>query len=672
MLKMWLKTARSRLKEYVVFFLCVTGAVTLYYGFSAIQRNFNLVQRLSRDVRTDMLLSLANLGVVFLLFTFLLLALPFFLVSQQKDFKIFLALGVQRSQLIFYSFLENSLLLTAAFVTGTVVGIFLSKLLGQILVHLMGLTLTIHYLFSWPTIVALAWLLLVLDLIVALRNSWSIWRIKGELSGRGLKKVHPWWQATLGVLGVGALLVGYGLALRLSWLINLANDHPDLTLLALFLPLIIFGSCLVGTFLIVRQLLPFILNVLSNKATFYYRGLRLMIVGNLNGQFRSTGNTLALVAILMGIALSLMGGAGSLYAIDHQYLQQETSMDYQVAGEEQADFVQLLAEHHLTLKTTLTTTFKATGAQYHIRFGQEKEQTSHLVSLLSLSSYQALSQVNTNLPEIQTLAPNEVVFLKSQGIPFGAERLASSALTLLGGTPLVISTQLTDNLGNKELRYNQPTLVVSDAVWEKAPGVAYQVASSTLGKNSSQQAAMGEKVADSFQTKWTDPLVVDLQNIETGSVTRAEGQTTNLQQPLVYRTNFGSRFLTRRSFKATSGILIYLTGFLGLIFFIATGSIIMLRQLGLAKNQRETYQTLKLLGVAEASIKKSVFFTNALIFLLPVVLGAVHAFFALNIYYQFVVFLPETVSLSLWGSGLVVYILLYWLTSVHAYRWQKK
>ncbi|WP_341532716.1 FtsX-like permease family protein, partial [Latilactobacillus sakei] len=66
-------------------------------------------------------------------------------------------------------------------------------------------------------------------------------------------------------------------------------------------------------------------------------------------------------------------------------------------------------------------------------------------------------------------------------------------------------------------------------------------------------------------------------------------------------------------------------------FMLATGSIIMLKQLSEAQEEILQYKTLKRIGMTYSEIKRTIYFQILIIFLLPIILGTLHAIFAIRL-----------------------------------------
>lgn len=679
MFKIFFTTTKEGIKEYLIFTLSLQAAVTMYYVFAALRENSSLMYRLSRDYPLDPVLGFANLGIVALLFFFLMMAFPFFLERQKKDLKTFIFLGVRKSQLLFYLALGQIFLLGVAFVAGIFSGIFLSKVFGQLLARLMDQNLKIPFLISWQAMAQTFWLFLGLGLVLALKSAFSILHLAEDKSYEKLQEFRKSayiLQGVLGFLGLGMILLGYFLAVNMpTFFFQMKSER--LQRVSLFFPLICLILCSGGTILLFRYLSQFLLSFLEKKSRFYYQHLHVLAFGDLKHQLQLAGNTLAMIAILSGVVFSFLGGASALQSLGKQFILQESPVDFQVAKESLADLNAILAKEKITVKKEVVTTYKLVGAKLAVSYGgqslgENNDQT--VINLLSVSQYKALQTTNSRLPNLPPLKKQEVVYLRNQQI-FQNLRELPKEILLLQGKKLSLKAILPDRLGNSALRYEMETLVVPDEIFQETPGISYDTVSvitNAYRLSKEDLASFNQQVAKNFETNWLGGIVYDFTSPNAKDWLLQSSSKSLPEMSFVQRLNFSSLYLNKRAFKAEVGLLYYLSLFLGILFFMVTGSILMLRQLHLAKNNRRTYGLLRLLGAKEQWVLKNIYLENALIFFAPLLLGLTHAYFALKIFYYLFPTQQQLSSWLLWGSLLALYSVFYFSTSYHYYRWFRK
>ena len=111
--------------------------------------------------------------------------------------------------------------------------------------------------------------------------------------------------------------------------------------------------------------------------------------------------------------------------------------------------------------------------------------------------------------------------------------------------------------------------------------------------------------------------------------------------------NFFSSYSKLRAVNRRIGINIFVTLFVGMIVIIATGSILTVRQLAEAEEEKENYHLLTKLGIPQRRIRRMIFEQNALTFFPPMILGITHAVFAINVFTQYIKTADYWLALSL-------------------------
>ncbi|MEC2479626.1 ABC transporter permease, partial [Bacillus cereus] len=118
----------------------------------------------------------------------------------------------------------------------------------------------------------------------------------------------------------------------------------------------------------------------------------------------------------------------------------------------------------------------------------------------------------------------------------------------------------------------------------------------------------------------------------------------------------------------TTGLMMFIGLFLGLVFLLATGSIIYFKQLTEASADRDRYVVLHKIGVTKQEMKRAIAKQVSFIFAIPLVIGILHSLFALkglsNIL-PFEIMIPLLISIGVYGA---IYIGYYFLTVRSYYK----
>ncbi|NLP28633.1 MAG: FtsX-like permease family protein [Clostridia bacterium] len=130
---------------------------------------------------------------------------------------------------------------------------------------------------------------------------------------------------------------------------------------------------------------------------------------------------------------------------------------------------------------------------------------------------------------------------------------------------------------------------------------------------------------------------------------------------------FSSYYSHYKAGLGISGLIIFITAFLGLLFLAATGSIIFFKQLSEANDDKGRYKILRNIGVTNKEIKNSISKQIFVVFALPLVIGIMHSLVASTLLSRFLrinLTLPIIITISAYT---LIYMIYYFLT-VNSYH----
>ncbi|WP_033715825.1 FtsX-like permease family protein [Bacillus mycoides] len=119
---------------------------------------------------------------------------------------------------------------------------------------------------------------------------------------------------------------------------------------------------------------------------------------------------------------------------------------------------------------------------------------------------------------------------------------------------------------------------------------------------------------------------------------------------------------TNGDFMQLYGVALFIGSFLGVIFVLATGSIIYYKQLSEAYANQRYYETLRKIGVTKKEVRKSISKQVSFSFISPLIVGLVHSLFAIPIINNMPIYNIITPILISSGAYCIIYVGYYVLT----------
>ncbi len=659
----------------------MTFAVVVYYCFSAITYNRNLANRVGQEIHIDSAMNLGGILVVIMILGFMFAANHFFLLKRGKEIGLYHLIGMRKEQISFLFFVETLILGAVSLVSGLILGVIFSKLFSMILAKAMFLQVESLFYASIPSMVQTGIVFVFMLVAVSLRSSWLIYRYQvSDMLSKTKKRDFQSNQMSilnscLGVLGIIFILIGYILSYNVirfgTFLMKTAFGFSGF----LIAPLIIMVICMVGTYLFFKYTMNLVVYLFGKDKFNYYRNLNMLALGNTKLYVKRSGNILSFVTIFIAVALGMIGGAASFYTIGMNSVNITAPTDFIVAEDDYEKLTQVIENKTDTnLDSLIKLNYKLTGSRFHLKIGQEAEEyNTSPINLLSLSNYREFQKINPYLKKIELHNKKDIVILDSiQNILGGFIRYGSD-FTLLDGVKLHVSDVRPDFLGQNLLRYSFPTVVVSDEQFDEIDsGVNYTL--SAFNVQAKDKEALTNKLSEEVKPKWIAPVYYKYQWIDNQLVgytsktsqkpenERSEEYSEDSEQEY-WQLNYTNRFSELRYIRRAMGLFIYVAMFLGVLALIITGSILMLQQFSEAEKEKESYDLLKKIGIPKKEITKLVYQQNSIIFFPPMIIGVLHATFAIYVFSKFISSSGYWLAYLSCGLLILIYLSYYFLTS---------
>ena len=234
-----------------------------------------------------------NVMIGLFLFVFITYSEYNFIRNRSRDYALFKILGMRRRQLYALHFWESF----TAFFGGTICGIGVSLLFAKFIFMLFSKVLDIEQMKMYFPGYAIAAVLLIFTgafIVIQIISSVVLSKLEikkillFERESQKMKRPNIW----LSMLSFFLLATAY-------WL---AYTSDNKTLSERILPVLLL--VMAGMFLFYRQLLPWVLGVLSNRKGFYYRGINLLWISDLKYRINNFSVMLFLITLLMSIGLT--------------------------------------------------------------------------------------------------------------------------------------------------------------------------------------------------------------------------------------------------------------------------------------------------------------------------------------------------------------------------------
>ena len=599
-----LKNIKYNIQKYFIYIVSLIFSVLIYFTFVSLQYNEQIGAAFARDDKMGPLLTGVSVLLSLFIMVFVWYSNAFFITNRKQEIGLYSLVGGTKKEIGKMLFYENMSLGILALVIGIGLGQLFSTFFSMIVLKVMGISIVVQFSIQPAAIIQTALVFLFIMSITSFQGYLITYRFKLIELFQAKQKVQQQWKPSYIFALLAIALIGFGYWSLLhafeskSW-----TDHFGRNFTMILIVLII------GSYLLFHTGSGFLVHVWQKRKKSYQRWKNLLTLTQLKSRLRSNGLLLTVISVLNGVTLIAFGFAYTIYFNTLQTLEDHVPYSYQFGAQSESadiEITKILAEHE-EHPVIFDETF-----EYLAVLGSANELDSvpggflyyrDSFSVLSVSTYNLLAE-KLGRTQVNTLTENETIMMGRNFI--GSQKKDENV-----GNKLSLTSPEGDIpfrvIGNKVetlFSYNvQPSaLIVNDQVYERL-----KIGTPTHAT----------RVIQVSNQKESDRLTDDLK-----AVYEWNGIETEWFEPDKDFYSFSESYQTAQSIY---GLLIFVFGFMGLVFLVATGSVIYFKTLTEAAEDRQRYEILRKIGLSRRKVKALIARQTFLLFLLPLLVGIAHS-----------------------------------------------
>ncbi|TSB47875.1 ABC transporter permease [Alkalicoccobacillus porphyridii] len=587
-----LRSMRKNLKMYYLYFFAMIFSIGLYYIFSTLQHDASIGELMDTSMNFSTAFQVAGILLIVLTIIFSIYATNIFLRRRSQELGIYQLIGLSKFWIVRILLLENLILSIGALLIGMVFGTMLSRFFLLILLNLIGIEEIVGLSLSWQATIQTLLVFVLLTIVSSIQIVMKIYKstlielFHAEKKQDDLTK-RP--SLTVGLLAVmGFLLVASGYYVSTTIL-----DHIESLF---FMMLLVLALTILGTYLIFRTSISWVLYLFRKKKDGHLGLYHSLSVAPLMHRMKEHANSLTLITVLSAMTITMISLSYSLY----YSLESDTtlSMPFDFVLEdmenEAATLVETLDEEELDFSHNEVNMLRF-QADFLEADSHQEPRTQHVMLLPA----EQLQQAGLEVPIPKD---GEAVYYHLRTLIEGADGSLPKEVLYEDTFSLTITELVIENAMNYNF-YGQQ-LVVSEQTFEEAFEIMQQ-------DDDVEQVVLHTFLLDQTEDREeASPLFMS----------SFEGDLFLIDYHSLYQESLQS-----------FGLIIFVSGFLGFVFLVSTGSILYFKQMTEAEQEKNQYKTLRQLGFQVHDIMKGIIRKQAFVFLIPLLIGLLHAIFAINV-----------------------------------------
>ena len=654
-LSMALKNLKNNFSFYALYLLSISFVITIFFAFTSFSMNKIMLEKISGDGRVETMCSTISVFLMAFVIFYMSYSNRFFLRRRTKELGIYALLGYRKSTILSLLTVENLLSCFGAFVTGILLGGLFHKGIVFGITELLDLTVNNSEIpfFNLNAMIKTACFVFAIIIILSLSNSKFLFKsslmdlVRFEKSAEKQTKFH----AVPSIIGFVSVILGYCIALDI-----LRGEKSVWFSVGFYaVGMLTFTLILFGTVLFIASFLPYAVQTGKKNKKKFYTETRIITSPGFIYRMRSNSKTLIMLTLLSAATLTV----SSVMALTLYYpiaaISRIAPSEIECHIENESDLSAIMeivnkyssGDDITFLQTNIykvTSTARQLPMEYSVGTfkgdaGNEKILRNAGFECISYSDYTAILKAQGRqkaLEQFTALNNNECIFVRYQPAS-GKDETGSTYPLLINNTEIPVTVTMTTLDNPISFANSVGTLIVSDSLY----------------KMISENAAPETKV-----------LSINGSSI-TGNEELFQALSAYLDKSPYLQGN-SHRIHEVVSLNSSTFLLI---GFLVVLFFIATGSILYFNNISAIADSKSDYDILTKMGYTNRKIKKIIRKQAITFFSIPFLFGLADCIFATLVYKtalmqnlladSIVLYAPTILAIAL---TLIIYMIYYCMT----------
>jgi bacitracin transport system permease protein len=586
-----IRSMRKNIKHYYLYYFALSFSTSLYFVFATLQNDSSVMAASFGDIQFSSVFSAAGILVLAIVVVFMIYANSIFLKRRSKEIGLYQLVGLTHRAVARLLITENALLGVGALLIGIGGGALVSRLFVLILMKLIGIQSVVTLSFSSAAALQTVIVFSVLISLTLVQMLFKVYRttlldlFNEDRQGDHPKQPKTVLSALMGLLGIALIAIGYLLSSQ-----TLGQN--------LFLHvLVILGSTILGTYLLFRVTIGWLFYRIRRGKDGQLGLKNSLSLAPIMHRMKGNANSLTLITVLSAMTMTMVAISYSLYYSAESESRAMLPYDFIFENNEQdaKSFRIELEKVGFTFAHRPVEAVRMAGT-----IGKGKEDGRSLLLL-------AAEQLQASGADIVVPGQGDAVWYN------GLRKALSNELDTVtfpqavdfGASGVHVKINVTRGIDRYAMNYS-------------IHGGQLVVPMATIRAIREQMPASPEYEAIRIDT---------YQITDKNERAAASGIYAKYVKEDEFSPDFDAFYKgSLRKF----GLIIFIAGFLGLIFLISTGSILYFKQMTEAEQERKSYTILRQLGFGEREIMGGIIRKQMFVFAIPLAIGLLHSIYAVK------------------------------------------
>lgn len=626
--KLSLKNIQKSIKDYAIYFFTLILGVAVFYVFNAIDSQTVLLNVTSdtREIIKLMtnILSGVSVFVSFVLGFLIIYASRFLVKRRNKEFGVYLTLGMGKRKVSMILFFETILIGIISLAVGLLLGTVLSQFMSLLVANMFEADMTnFAFTFSKDAMFKTFIYFGIMYVLVMIFNTRLVSKCKlidllqaGKKSEK-VRMKNP--ILCILVFGIACTVLG------IAYYKVTAGASSMMDAREILIP-IIMG--VVGTFLVFWSLSGLLLRIVMSIKNLYYKGLNSFTLRQISSKVNTMVFSMTVICIMLFFTICILSSALSIKNFMNDNIKELAPMDIQFV------FANETEPENPTVENLLKQKNFNVDEKFKDKFSFDTYKFDDITLQTTLGS--KYDEISNDLPYIGYAIRQE--FIKLSDYNRLAELYGMTKYTLEEDEYIVIAdfdssadmrnialkNGETIRIGDTEYRpkYKQCKKGILELAGNHVNDGYFVIPDSaeTDGYNARNYLVANYNTTDEEEKLKIEEEVADIIE-EIGNNHDSENRLS---------ISYNSLLDIKESSIGLGAMVTFIGLYLGIIFLISSAAILALKELSESTDNRERYSVLRKIGTDEKVINRALFKQIGLFFLVPLILAGIHSVFGIK------------------------------------------
>lgn len=628
--KLSIKNITKSMKDYAIYFFTLILGVAIFYVFNAIDSQtvmFKVSGRTYEIIKLmTSILSAISVFVSFILGFLIIYASRFLIKRRNKEFAIYLTLGMSKRKISLILFFETLLIGLISLIIGLGLGVVLSQLMSILVTNMFEADMTkFQFVFSQSACLKTLIYFGIMYLIVIIFNTIIINKYKlidllsSAKKSEKVKLKNPYVCIVIFIISVIVLGLAYYLV---------TDGFEKLTTADQILIPIIMG--IVSTFTLFWSMSGLILKLVMSLKNIYYKGLNSFIVRQISSKINTMVFSMTIICLMLFVTICVLSSSLSLKNSMTKNLKELVPMDIEftkpVNREEGNGFSEIeVNDSKISIEKTLENLNLNPEEEFKdtLSFNIYEDESIILKSLLINS----LDEIYKEYPFLlynQTIDLMKLSDYNALAEKFNLEKynLKENEYIVIVNYDYMASIINTGLKNNPELLLNNETY---HSKYKKCQDGFYELNSS---RTNTGFIVLPDKALENH-TSIAEFLVANYKNDKEKTEDKIDEVLSNNYNKTTWLT-YNSKIDIANASVGLGALVTFVGLYLGIIFLISSAAILALKELSESIDNKERYNMLRKIGASEEMLNSALFKQIGIFFATPLLLAIIHSIFGIK------------------------------------------